>query len=222
MNKKNEPTSWKEIIITAVLTSALTLGCSYFIMKSQLTEEQKYWLERFRTERAQIILNKKVQLLEQLNEGILESEVLAKELKLSFSSFHARMELSRVDPDCNLDDIHLEKKIVDYHKHISRLAAKFQMVPVYFPNNVANLVEPLNRAIELNYKDNEKTLIQFSTSDPKQTEDYFKRNFDTVRELTEARKILIKKMLEDINTFASEIYAPNKANPADVKSSAAD
>ena len=222
MPDNNSSTNWKDILITAVLTSALTLGSSYFIMKSQLSEEQKYWSERFRTERAQDILNKKVSLLEELNAGILESEVLAKEIKLSFSSFNALIELCRVDPKCDINSVELNKKVVTYHKHINRLAAKFQMVPVYFPNDIGLMVEPLSRALESNYEANAKTLIEFSVTDPKQTKDYFERDFSTVGELTEIRLKLIKKMMDDINTYAGNIYTHNKANSADAKSSAAD
>nr|WP_320015681.1 hypothetical protein [uncultured Desulfobacter sp.] len=222
MPDNNSSTNWKDILITAVLTSVLTLGCSYFIMKSQLSEEQKYWSERFRTERAQDILNKKVTLLEELNSGILESEVLAKEIKLSFSSFNALMELCRVDPKCDINNVEFNKKVVNYHKYINRLAAKFQMVPVYFPNDIALIVEPLSRAIELNYEANAKTLIDFSITDPKKTKDYFERDFNTVGELTKIRLKLIKKMLDDINTYAGTIYTHNKANSAEAKSRAAD
>ncbi|HIJ80007.1 MAG: hypothetical protein OEY01_16055 [Desulfobulbaceae bacterium] len=217
MTNSNASTNWVEIILTALLTSTLTLGCSYFIMKSQLSDEQKYWSERFRTERAQDILNKKVTLLEELNAGILESEILAKEIKLSFSSFNALLETCRVDPECDLNSVQLDKKVVDYHKHINRLAAKFQMVPLYFSNDIALMVEPLSRAIESNYEANTKTLIEFSITDPKQTKDYFERDFNTVGELTKIRLILIKKMLDDINTYAGSIYTPNAAYSTDPK-----
>ncbi|MCG9583684.1 hypothetical protein L1D09_19290 [Vibrio tubiashii] len=58
----------KEIIFTAILSALLTVAGSYYLMSSQLTAEQDYWLNRQTQELAEKKLNKQVELLESFND----------------------------------------------------------------------------------------------------------------------------------------------------------
>jgi hypothetical protein len=75
----------KEIIITAVITSFLTIVSSYFLMSSQFTAEQEYWLNRQNHERLEITLDKKIKLLESFNEDFLKLDVLTSKMKMTSS-----------------------------------------------------------------------------------------------------------------------------------------
>lgn len=200
-------TNWTEIIITAIITSMLTLVCSYVMMKKQLSEEQNYWSQRFRTERAQDILNKKISLFQDINSDILESEVLAKETKLALSSLYAEIESCKNGiGDCDYKKIEIEKKVSDYHKHINRIAAKIQMISVYYPHNIELIVEPLSLAIQENYQSHLMELTKKPKTESHKVEDYFQGSFDTINKLTEIRLKLLREMLNDINSYAKDIY----------------
>lgn len=198
--KTNKSINYKEIFYTAIFTSILTLGSSYFIMKSQLSEEQKYWSQRLQTERSLNILDKKVAIFEEVNAGILESEVLAKEIKIGLSTFYAQMALCKLASDCKTDINELNKNIVKYHKHINFLSAKIQMIPLYFSSSVSKFVNPLIKALELNYP-----IIELSLQDMKESKEYFDQNFNTINELIEARLKLISEMLNDMSLHHKNI-----------------
>ena len=205
---KNEGIGLLQIFLTALITSIFTLASSYFLMFSQLEKEQEYWMNRMRTERYQELMDRQINLLEEINSGLLQSEILVKDYKLESASFMSNLEFIKQNPGVKLDsDVEaLAKKAFEYHLHLYKLASKLQMAELYFSNKVDSLIAPLGKALEENYN-NELALkdsLAFSWEDP--IKYFFNRDFETVQQLADVRIKLITAMREDIAKIANSIY----------------
>ncbi|MEZ9167820.1 hypothetical protein OAE_09860 [Vibrio cyclitrophicus 1F289] len=196
----------KEIIVTAVLSAMLTVSGSYFVMKSQLTAEQDYWLKRQNYEQSQQVLNKKIELLESFNDKFLKLDLLTSQMKLESSSFQAELHICHEAIILKSENYECKAKVEKflsvsyaYRQQMYDLSVILQMLPIYYPTKVTSLIEPLNKVIEDNYHSVDKSLEKFdSTKLSRPMADYFKRDMRSTKEFQEYRGLLIEAMLTNI------------------------
>jgi hypothetical protein len=199
-----------EIVLTALITSLLTFIGSYFVMSSQLSKEQEYWSDRMKKERIQDLMNRQLNLFEEVNSDILLSEVMVKDYKIELAKFYSLYELAKYSPkiakEVNANDVY--NKGVEYHKHLNKLGAKLQMVALYFNEKVNSLIVPLSKALEDNYRNN---ALRDSSSQNQIgiSKDYFNRDFETIKELSDNRINLIKAMRDNILELSNKLYNTN-------------
>ena len=196
-----------KIFLTALITSILTLGSSYFLMFSQLEKEQEYWITRLKTERLQVLLDREIKLFEDINTSILIIEVLAKDFKISAIKFRADIEMAKEfqDRDINNND-YLANKAIEYHKHINNLTSKLQMAEFYFGHEVDSLINPLSKTLGINYNTNLILRDSVEINGLESVFEYFKRDFETVEELTENRLKILKAMRKEMDLVANYLY----------------
>jgi hypothetical protein len=197
----------KEIIITSLLTALLTATASILLIKFQTSTEQDYWEKRFSLERAEEILKNRIKYFEIINEGVLKSEVLVKNIKLTSSSFLAKLELCKNNTACTIEEAKsLNKQMVDYQLHLNVLASALQMVPVYYSSTVSNLVPQLSEALERNLNMNSSFMDRYSENEEKAISEYFEEDTDTIDELKKTRGEIIKAMMDDIAEYHDTLY----------------
>ena len=63
-NLKKAKSDTFKIVLTALLTSMFTGFVSYFLMFSQLKEEQNYWKTRTKAEKVSQLLEKQIEIFE--------------------------------------------------------------------------------------------------------------------------------------------------------------
>ncbi|EJE8549670.1 hypothetical protein M5238_004451 [Vibrio vulnificus] len=198
----------KEVIFTAVLSALLTVSGSYFVMKSQLTAEQDYWLSRQKYEREQQLLDRQIQLLETFNSKFLKLDLLTSKLKMKTSSFQAELHLcyqavaSKSDSfKCKADGNVVLNASYEYRQAMHELSVTLQMLPVYFSNNVTSLVPELNTIIEDNYSAVDASLEKFDSERlERPMSEYFQRDMNSTTEFRSIREKLISAMLLDIQS----------------------
>lgn len=197
-----------KIFLTALITSILTLVSSYFLMFSQLEKEQEYWITRMKTERLQEMLDRQIKLYEEINNGVLSIEVLAKDFKISATDFIANVEMAVEFQDENIIKMNafLTSKALGYHKQINSLASKLQMAEFYFGQEVDTLIKPLSDALERNYNTNLIIGDSENTKDLDSVIEYFKRDFNTIEELTEKRLEILKAMRNEMDLISKYLY----------------
>ncbi|ELV8631647.1 hypothetical protein QNE64_004323 [Vibrio vulnificus] len=196
----------KEVIFTAVLSAMLTVSGSYFVMKSQLTAEQDYWLSRQKFERKQELLEKQIDMLETFNSKFLKLDLLTSKLKMKTSSFQAELHLcyeavvSKSDSfKCKADGTVVLNASYEYRQAMHELSVTLQMLPVYFSNNVTSLIPELNTIIEDNYTAVDTSLEKFDDEKlGRPMSDYFQRDMNSTTEFRLVREKLISAMLQDI------------------------
>lgn len=198
---------FSKIILTAIVTSALTLASSYFLLVKQYKTEEEYWSKRSRTERLQNLLNNQIKLFEEINSGILSTEVMAKELKLDAVEFTAMIKILQTDKETGnlITGKEFQEKQVAYHNKINELGAKLQMAELYFGNGIDTIIKDLGSSLEANYKHNLIFKDSLSTENLNSVLEYFKRDFETIEVLEKNRLKIIKAMRTDMLTVANEI-----------------
>ncbi|EAP87158.1 hypothetical protein [Croceibacter atlanticus] len=205
--KKAKSDTFK-IVLTALLTSMFTGFVSYFLMFSQLKEEQNYWKTRTKAEKVSQLLEKQIEIFDNVNSGILLTEVLAKDFKLYSAKFMSTIELSLAGGknSTNEESEILNNKAIEYHKQINQLATDIQMSEMYFGAKVDSLINPLSESLNSNYQNN---LILGDTTrlkGYKNVTEYFKRDFNTTKELSENRLKILKAMRSEIDSTAEILY----------------
>jgi len=196
-----------EIVLTAIVTALLTFIGSYFVMTSQLSKEQEYWSDRMKKERLQVLMDRQLNLFEEVNSDILLAEVMVKDYKIESAKYYSLYELAKISPrnviEVNANDVY--NKVVEYHKHLYKLSAKLQMVALYFNEKVSSLIASLSKSLEDNYKNN--TLRDsLSHNQIGILKDYFNMDFETIKELSENRINLIKAMHDNILELSKKLY----------------
>jgi len=197
-----------KIILTSFITVLLTLASSYYLMFSQLKEEQKYWKTRTKVERVQEYLDKQISLMEDINTGLLINEVLARDYKLFAASYMYNIELA-IEYSESMPDgmvLELETKSLEYHKKINEIASKFQMCELFFGPEVDSILIPLTNALNENYGRNlafKDSLVQNNKSS---YENYFEKDFETSKELSEQRLSLLMAMRAEIESATNILY----------------
>ena len=205
--RKNYRRRIKETVImaffTALFTASFTAIVSFLLIRSQLYQEQKYWKERLIKERLLEMNDRQVVLFEEINSGILEIEILTKELKLLSARSNVAYSLM-----CTTDAIEemnlLNSKMVDYHLKLYKLSSKFQMIPLYFTERVDSLISPLNKSLENNFN---KNLEVGKKVDLHKIDSYFQeQDFNTTQELTDTRERLLKAMFDDMSLVTKKTF----------------
>jgi hypothetical protein len=213
MNIKSEimqitRTDFFKIISTSIVTALLTLVSSYYLMFSQLKEEQNYWITRTHVERVQELLDRRIKLFEELNSKILLNEVLSKDFKVFSAVYMANLEL-KMNYGGKLDNnmsTKFDVKALELHKGINELGAKIQMCELYFGAEVDSLLNPLSKAIGENYSRNLVLGDSIKLSDKTSVASYFDKDFETIKELTENRLSILKAMRAEIDTVNKTLF----------------
>ena len=205
--KKGKSDTFK-IVLTALLTSLFTGFVSYLLIFSQLREEQNYWKTRTKAEKISQLLEKQIEIFDNVNSGILLTEVLAKDFKLYSAKFMSSIELSLASGKSLSNDESeiLNNKAIEYHKQINQLATDLQMSEMYFGSDIDSLINPLSESLNSNYQNN---LILGDTTrltGYKNVMEYFKRDFNTTKELSENRLKILKAMRNEIDSTSGILY----------------
>ncbi|TDQ33390.1 hypothetical protein [Zeaxanthinibacter enoshimensis] len=206
--KKKTKNELKIIILTAIITSILTVLGSYFLMYSQLSYEQDYWKERIKTEKLIELVDKQTILMNEINEGILTNQTLVKHYKLLSAKYMSKLSLSYNRGKGLTEDFqqNFENKSLELHKQIMTLASKIQESELYFQGEVDSLLNPLSEALNKNYQTNLFTGSDIHNQDINSIEMYFDRDFETLKVLKEKRMELIKAMRDEIGENSKFIY----------------
>jgi len=185
MTDEKKETSYKAIIVTAILTAILTSFTQYFLQKDKLSSEQDYWRKRYQIETIDKINSQRLQMVDELNKELLQLEIKAKEIKINSAAskyFTTPEEMKE-----------LNALMVQYHKDLYLYVAKTQMASLYFGKEVNSLIPILGKTIELNFQNNLLTK-QGGVKLPE-----FELDFETIDTLTKSRLKLTKAMLEEIS-----------------------
>ncbi len=207
--KKKTKNELKIIILTAIITSILTVFGSYFLMYSQLSYEQDYWKERIKTEKLIELVDKQIIIMNEINEGVLTNEALVKHFKLISAKYMSDLSLSYNGGNGLTEDSkqNFENKSLELHKQIVTLASKIQESEFYFEEEVDSLLDPLLDALNKNYQTN---LVigsaDIDVKDINSIKKYFDRDFETIKVLKEKRMELIKAMRDEISENSKLIY----------------
>ncbi|MFV9552556.1 hypothetical protein [Algibacter sp. PT7-4] len=206
--KKKDKNELKLILLTAIITSFLTIIGSYFLMYNQLSYEQQYWKERTKTERLIDLVDKQTELMNEVNEGILINETLVKNFKLLSAEYMANISLRYNGGKGGTESTNqnFKDKSLELHKQINSLAAKIQESELYFQPKVDSLLNPLNEALNENYQANLVLSSEIDYKDINSITKYFDRDFETVKTLTEKRFEIIQAMRDEIGEISTLIY----------------
>ncbi len=146
MADNKDETSYRAIIVTAIITAILTSVAQYFLQNDKLSNEQEYWTKRYQIETVDKINTQRLQLVDDLNKELLQLEIKAKEIKINAAASKYSTDIEEIK--------NLNKLMVQYHKDLYATAAKIQMAALYFDNKVDSLIPVLGKALELNFQNN--------------------------------------------------------------------
>lgn len=197
-DQSNSSTSSKDILITALLTSILSVSGSYWLMSKQLEAEQDYWIKREKVERVEKTYEKQVSVMEKVNLGILTVSDSLREANVFSAAFNAQVEMCKAYPKskCDLDAEKTTIKYSEYFKEVNKLYTQLQMADWYFGDDVRESIKLLDVALKKNYQlDRTPDTINDPT-------DYFKVDFNAITELEEQRAELLNLMRRDISQNA--------------------
>ncbi|MCF8337923.1 MAG: hypothetical protein K9I74_08065 [Bacteroidales bacterium] len=205
--KETKRFSLTEIILTAIITALLTSISSFFLTKSKLKQEQNYWQKRLVTERLVKIHDRQISLYEEINTGILETEALARELKLMASQYNVYASIATLGSDNykNFKAFHndfMEKKF-EYIKYIHSFSGKIQLIPMYFTTRVDTLIEPLRVALQNNIA---KQLSIGEKVELDSISEIYNNDYETIKELTDTRINILKTMNEDMHEVSKTLF----------------
>ncbi|KGR32555.1 hypothetical protein OA39_05109 [Vibrio campbellii] len=205
----------KEIIFTAILSALLTVSGSYYLMNSQLTAEQDYWLNRQTQELAEKKLNKQVELLESFNEIYLNLQLQSMKAMMGAAKFKADLHICYQAMELNYSEYKCDTKVEErlkekqrYQQQVYKLSVLMQMFPLYFSDEVTSKVPVIHTAL---VKNNEK-LEELSAYEVKgkyldtEATVYFEREMETSPDFEKARTEVIDAMLREIQNAEKSLY----------------
>lgn len=202
MSKTKSNPEFTTIILTSIITAMLTLLASYFIMSKQLSKEHNYWISRTKTERNIQLMEKRISLIQKLNNNILSIELLAKTSKLYAAKFQSDILLNKnVNDELEI----LNTKNIKYHNEINKLIGNLQLSEIYFSSEVDVLINPLIVSIEKNSSHNQIFRDTINKNDINELIKYFQRDFSSIPELTNKKMEFIKAMRDDIDKSIIEV-----------------
>ncbi len=203
----------RDIIVTAVLTSILTVAGSYFVMQKQLTAEQDYWLSRQHLERAESRVNKQMELLESFNDIFLNLDLQTNNVLMQAAKLKAEIHLCKHALLIGAKEYKCKASTDEYFPHrnrylqqVHKLSVLMQMLPLYFSDDVVSYVDTVNQLVSDNHSRLEKIMAQESATD---TGQYFQHNMDTPEEYMNVRKQIISAMIKEIQTQEKQLYVLN-------------
>lgn len=209
----------KEIIFTAILSALLTVGGSYYLMSTQLTAEQDYWLNRQTQELAEKKLNKQVELLESFNDIYLNLKLQSMQAMMGAAKFKADLHICYQAAELNYSEYKCDTKVEEhlkeklrYQQQVYKLSVLMQMLPLYFSDEVTNKVPVIHAAV---VKNNEK-LDALTTYEVKgkyidtEATVYFERDMETSADFENARTEVIDVMLREIQDTEKSLYRSTK------------
>ena len=82
------------------------------------------------------------------------------------------------------------------------------MVEIYFGEKVDSLITPLGESLTDNYNYNLALRDTISLNQINLNKDYFKRDFETIKDLSDNRIKIISAMRNEINEIAIRLYKP--------------
>lgn len=207
MNNKNEVF---KIIITAVVTSVLTLLSSWFILFKQQNNEQKYWLMRSRNERLQKLSDQQIKLFEETNNDILTAELMSKDLKLSTIEFTAKLYGSKSIRESKelISGNQLKEKAIAYNKLTNKLGSDFQMCAIYFGSAVNKPIKEVSEAIAKNYNNNSILGEPVEKQSLSSVLNYFTKDMGTIELLEKNRICLLDSMQRQIAIVVRTMNTP--------------
>ncbi|CAH6902230.1 conserved hypothetical protein [Vibrio chagasii] len=204
----------RDIIVTAVLTSVLTIAGSYFVMKTQLTAEQDYWLNRQKLERAELKVNKQIEMLESFNDLVLNFDLQTNNVLMNAAKFKAELHLCKQAALIDAKEFECKASTEIYAPHRNqylqqayKLSVLMQMLPLYFSDEVVSHVGAVNKLIADNHRRLEEIMMLESVSDSSQ---YFQYNMDTPEGYMKVREQVISAMLKEIHALEKQLYVGEK------------
>lgn len=207
MNNKSEIF---KVVITAVVTSALTLLSSWFLLFKQQNNEQEYWVKRSRIERLQKLADCQIKLFEDINNDILTSELMSKDLKLSTIEFTAKLYGSKSIRESKelISGNQLKEKAVAYNKQINKLGSNLQMCAIYFGSVVDKPIKEVSDALGKNYRNNSILSEPIEKQNFSSVLEYFKKDLGTIPVLEKNRLALLDSMQRQIKIVIQTINNP--------------
>jgi predicted SprT family Zn-dependent metalloprotease len=199
----------KEIYI-GILTVILTAILSGVVVKSQLSKEHDYWAEQRGLIRREAYLDKRLELMEEINRLILKLEISAKEIKINHGLIISKLAQLKQKKETDISSKEWQNvmsQIVKYRYDIADYSSKTQMAVMYFGSEVTDILGKVATALENNYSRKYNyldKLSKFLKDDKKQDVIEFSMELvnsgtiNTTEELKKARMKLLKAMITDI------------------------
>lgn len=188
-NKEN----LKTIILTAIITTILTVITQYFLQRNQLANEQDYWKKRFNIENANNVNNLRIKYIEEISSSIYQLEIQVKEIKI----LKDIVEVSKSDDDYK----ELNKLLMQYHKELYALASKMEIASLYFDEDVKSELDKLGKAITKNFQNKNGEL----ENDSKIIKPDLR--FESIEDLQNAKKNTFDLMLQKIHKDMNEQFS---------------
>ena len=185
-SQKKNKSEIKTIILTAIITAFLTVLTQYFLQKSQLSNEQDYWKERYNIENVKNVNTVRLKLIEEISDGILQLEIQAKEIKIQSAVVKYLPNKEELEE--------LKQLSIKYHKDLYRITSKMEIASIYFDNDVDKNLLKLGNALTENYQNN---YVNSSLSNIKIPE--FDLDFETIEKLPKIKKQTFEAMLKNMN-----------------------
>lgn len=145
---KDEKRFTQHQIAISLATLVLTPLLAGFVVSYQLGRERRIWLEQQTFERSEAYLDRKLNLMEDINTRVLRLEISARKIKQDSSSIAANYALqASTDFKYNTqlgDTSQLLDEIVKYHYDLAELGSRFQTAVVFFGADVRETLERLS------------------------------------------------------------------------------
>ena len=196
-------------LLIALGTLVLTPIFSGLVVQYQITQGQAFWENRQAFLRSEAYLDRKLKLVEDITQRLLQIEVSAKEIQLDQAYTTSQIAMKLQNDEAPSDDFgKLQEKMVTYHRDIADLVTLFQMTTLYFGPDVVAQIEELRDALQENYNSApnfyEELTQFFSTGQGEDPSIFAARLFsqttgEPIPELTTARLKITRLMFEDIS-----------------------
>ncbi len=193
-SKSSDNVGFKKILLTAIITALITTISQSFLANRKLKNEQEIWRNRYNIETIDKLNDKRFELIEEVNQGLLQLEIKAKEIKI----LAAAVKINPNTPDLK----HLNDLMIKYHKDLYLNQSKIQMTALFFDKEVKDVIPTLNKTLEMNFNNN------LSFIDNKIELAGFDIDFETIDTLSQTRVKLITTMSNEIREayeFKNEI-----------------
>jgi hypothetical protein len=138
-------------------TLLLTPVFSALVVDHQLSREHRGWVRQQRFDRSRAYLDRRLELLEDVNAGVMKLEVEAKDIRLRNAVVKATSTLTGLRGAAAVDHVvpdsrSLDELLVKYHYDLADLGSKLQLVALFFGPKVQGAIPKLNGALERNYQ----------------------------------------------------------------------